>query len=700
MLKSVLIGEVEKVASRFNRTENITPGVERLPASTIRKLPALAGEKDVLKAYTYMPGILSGTEGTTEISVRGGSSDQNLYLLDNNVLYKSSHLLGMLSSFQVLTAEETDFYKAGFPAIYGGRLSSVVNVKTLEPDFENFDLEGELGVISAKLMTQIPIVKNKSTLMLAARGTYIDQISKLLFGKDDFESVGFYDMQAKLTIQSNYKNRLVLNVFLDHDTYYKYNRTGKQKEDYIHDEQNWGNRFFSIDYERKFSNRGSTRFFAGNSFYEMEMKSIHENPDTLKNYYSRFKSDIKDFTLKNQTTIPISDCFIMDFGGEFILHAFNPASVYHKNFSSTVNIENLRAVSSKENTFYAELLYKAARKLNFRIGIRNNNYDTHDTIYHFYEPRIVISYKTGLESIAKVSFSKMSQPMHLLTNPGLHFPVDIWMSSNRSVHPGISFQSSVGYTTYVKLGYSKLGLNAEAYYRKLKNIVSYRDGYSSHNFTTSYFTTTNTTWDKAVTQGKGDAIGLELMAEKLTGDITGWISYSLASVTHCFEELNQGKPFPSNYDRRHNFSIVGNYRINPKFDFTFSWVYGSGFPVTLPLYIYAPGNFDFSNGSVNYNQTGIRLYAQSGRNQYRMLDFHRLNAAVRRNYASKHFEGYIELGVYNLYNRKNSFYYFVDDFAVYDNEAAPPNNVHVYQKLKSASVFPVIPSLGIVFKLK
>ena len=666
LLRSVLIGEIEKTADRFDKVEELQTGLEKLPAGALKKLPALGGEKDVLKAFTYFPGIQSGTEGTTEMIVRGGSSDQNLYLLDNNILYKSSHLLGMLSSFQALSAEEIEFYKGGFPSKYGGRLSSVVDVKTRAPNFKDFSLEGEIGIISAKLLSEIPVVKEKSSLMIAVRTTYLDKIAKLFVDTEDYESYNFYDTQIKWSTKIKDNNLLTINGFYDRDNYYIFNKTGKQKDIYSRDEQIWSNRFLSANYKATLKNNGTANFFIGYSGYDMRLNSLYESPDSIRNYNNQFKTSIKDFTINNYTSFSSSK-WDFNFGGSLTLHQFTPALVNNKSYDFKLYNNNLPEKNTFEFSIFGELMQDITDNLTGRIGFRNTNYKTDNKIYSSVEPRILLKYKTTEQTSLKISYSRMTQFLHLLTNPGLGLPVDLWMSSDENVRPEISNQISLGYAQNFDLGNHKLALNTEVYYKKLKNIVSYRDGFSSHNFTTPYFFKNNLNWQSAIIQGTGSSKGLELMIEKYSGDFSGWISYSLASVIHEFKELNNGKPFPSNYDHRHNLSIVGNYRINPRHDFTFSWVYGSGHPVTLPLYIYFPGSFHFSNGTVNFhNKSHLSLYAQSERNKYRMMPFHRLNVAIQRKFETKNFTGNFELSVYNLYNRKNPFYYYVDNVPYYE----------------------------------
>ncbi|MGC9354876.1 MAG: TonB-dependent receptor plug domain-containing protein, partial [Mariniphaga sp.] len=294
LMRSFLIGEVEKTAERYNKVTEPQMGMEKLTSSVIKKLPLMAGEKDVLKSFTYLPGVQSATEGTTELNVRGGSSDQNLYLLDNSSLYKSSHLLGMLSTFQALTADEIDFYKGDFPARYGGRLSSVIDVKTKQPGNQSLQLEGEIGLISGKMLAEVPVIKGKSALMAAVRGTYIDKIARMFADKNNFESFNFYDTQVKWHHKFNEKNQITVNYFADCDTYYFYEKTGKQNDIFTLDKQIWQNRVFSADCRLKLNEKLETRFFIGSTQYEMNLNEKHENPDSTLIYFNEFTSTIHD----------------------------------------------------------------------------------------------------------------------------------------------------------------------------------------------------------------------------------------------------------------------------------------------------------------------------------------------------------------------------------------------------------------------
>ncbi|MGC9354401.1 MAG: TonB-dependent receptor plug domain-containing protein, partial [Mariniphaga sp.] len=408
-----------------------------------------------------------------------------------------------------------------------------------------------------------------------------------------------------------------------------------------------------------------------------------------------------DYTLSNNTSFEISPKFKLGFGGGITFHKFVPAQIMNQNFDTTFTVNNLQTLNTTENFIYCELLYKPTKRLNLRVGIRNSNYFTGNKTYSSFEPRLLAHFISGENSAVKFSLSRMTQFLHLLTNPGLGLPVDLWVTSNESVSPGFSNQASMGYSQNLEFKNISVAFSAEAYYKAMKNIVSYLDGYSSHNFTTPYFINKDKIWNSIVTQGEGSAHGFEIMAEKYSGELTGWVNYTYSSITHKFEKINGGNSFPSNFERKHSFSLVGNYKINRKYTFSFSWDYSSGKPVTMPLFIYYPGNFNFGNSTTSYeNKRTVSLYAQGERNAHRMEAFHRLNVAIQRRYNAKHFYGNIELSIYNLYNRHNPYYYYVDNIynshLYYPGRDAPP----VKTILKSVSVFPVIPSVSISFKLK
>lgn len=701
-IRSFLIGEVEKTADRYNKVQEPQAGMEKLSSIGIKNLPVLAGEKDVLKSFTWFPGVQSATEGTTELNVRGGSSDQNLYLLDNSTVYKSSHLLGMLSTFQALTTDEVDFYKGGFPARFGGRLSSVVDVKTRQPNTQSFQLEGEIGLISAKILTEIPVLKGKSGLIFAARSTYIDKIARIFVDKNELESFSFYDAQIKYNHEFNKKNKLVINYFTDRDDYYFYDRLKTVKDVFTLSKQTWTNQVLSADYSLKLYKNIQTRLFAGFSRYNMYLENKQEDPDSTLNFSNKFTSTISNYVLTNHTVWDISAKLRLDFGSGFTFHKLIPAKIKNQDYDTTFTVHNLNQERPTENFFYSELLYKPQPKLNIKAGVRNSNYyTTGDKTYSFIEPRLLTHYILNENSSVKLSFSRMSQFLHLLSNPGLGLPVDLWMPSGKEVSPGFANQISADYNRNYKNGNLQMAFTAGVYFKKIENITSYLDGFSSHNFTTPYFFYTHSDWHSIVTQGKGKARGIEVMAEKLSGDFTGWLSYTWSSVTHQFKKINNGKPFPSGFEQKHNISVVGQYKINQKYNFSFSWDYHSGNPVTIPLYIYFPGNFNFGDATVNYkNKRNLSLYAQGERNGQRMEAFHRLNIAIRRKFETKHFYGNFELSVYNLYNRHNPFYYYLD--SVYNPHLNSPggNPPSAKTVLKSVSVFPVIPSFSVSFKLK
>ena len=294
----------------------------------------------------------------------------------------------------------------------------------------------------------------------------------------------------------------------------------------------------------------------------MYLKNKQEDPDSTLNYFNKFVSNISCYSLINNNLWDISAKLRLDIGGGFTFHKLIPAQIRNQDFDTTFTAHNLEPENPSENFLYAELLYMLHPNLNIKTGIRNSNYFTDNgKTYSFLEPRVLAHVLLNKNSSVKFSYSKMSQFLHLLSNPGLGLPVDLWMPSGKEVSPGFANQISADYNRNYKSGNLQMAFNLGFYFKKMENITSYLDGFSSHNFTTPYFYNSNSDWQSIVTQGKGKARGIEVMAEKLSGDFTGWFSYTWSSITHQFKKINNGKPFPAGFEQKHNISLVGQYRI-------------------------------------------------------------------------------------------------------------------------------------------
>ncbi len=699
-VEAKVLDEVEVVDARFNEKVDLNVvGVEKISLQAIEALPMLAGEKDIVKSLTLLPGVQTGTEGSANINVRGGTSDQNLYLLDHATLYHSGHLLGFLSSFNPMAIDSVTLFKAGFPARYGGRLSSVIQTGTKEGNLDSVSVRGNVGIISSKLSVQVPVIRQKSSLILSGRRTYVDLFQRLFAGSNPVRnqtSYVFYDMNAKWVYYFTPDNKVSINFYQDYDTYYDIttDRTTEPKT-YQENRLTWRNRIIEANWDARLSAKLHHNLSLSQTSYAMQILDDRQGQKQGQNYRNAFNTSLQDLSLKENMHIQVMPSFQADVGVQYEHHRFNPALLSSRQADTTFSENTLPETTAQQLSLYVEGYVNFSDRYSLSAGIRNSHYfvDQHNYLNRAadrLEPRVNVERKLGAYSAVRASYARMVQPIHLLTDPGLGLPFNLWVSSNQQVKPQKADQVAGGYYTSFLLGKRNYSLSVEGYYKWMYDIVAYRDGFSSSTFTTAA-SNTDRTWDKVLTSGNGKSYGAEVLLEKTSGAFTGWLAYTLSWTKHQFADLNYGRPFYSRYDRRHDLSLVGFYKLNKKWDINFNFSYATGQPVTLPLYTYPGFTFNYDQGKVT--NTGVLLYTQGGRNAYRMKAFHRLDIAFQSRLQWRNVQGSVEFGLFNLYNRKNPYYYYAD--TDYVGNIDRPKRVSV---IKSVSLFPMIPSVSLSFE--
>lgn len=688
------IGEVTVSTSYFNKTEHILPGLDKIGHSAIKSLSTMGGENDLVKTLATLPGVSQGSEGSSDIFVRGGSTDQNLFLLDNNVIYKPSHLLGFLSSANPLIIEEAGFYKAAFPARYGGKLSSVIDIKTRDPAMDSLHLKADISTIAAKMMADIPVINNKSGIVISGRATYLDKLYSLVKSRYNYNNTGFYDLYLKAKHRADSNNLLVLSLYTDRDYFSDVHKPSESKEEYSEYKQLWKNSFAKIFYKHITKNRAYINTYAGISDYRMDFRNENVFTDPARDHSDYYMSSITDLStgisyIKRKDSI---NTFVA--GLEAKYHFLVPSELeYSSSYNdSTYTSGNVDPLNMSELTGHLSRNFILTEKLRLSTGLRLGFFQTKETSFFSPEPRISLQYLTGESASLKVSWARTSQPLHMLTNPGLGLPMDIYIPFSGRYKPATADQSAFAYNTDLHLFGRTFYLTAEAYYKKMHNILAYRTGYSSHNLTSHR--TRPVSLDDIVTSGNGESFGAEFIIEKPAGKLNGRLSYSLSKTTHFFDELNEGMPFPARHHRPHNLSLVLNYNFNKKNRISVNFTYLSGERVTLPEYIYNMASFDFYNGSVSPYWLLHPAYSNSDINAYKMKDFHRLNVSYTHRFEKKKWSGALEFSIYNVYNRRNAYYYYLDARIV-----SPSNNAAIPQ-LKSVSLFPIIPAVSLKIDLK
>jgi outer membrane receptor for ferrienterochelin and colicin len=684
---------LKEVVVTDTKTEHISEDVQMskidLSIEQIKNIPALLGEKDVMKAIQLLPGVQKGSEGSSGIYVRGGGPDQNLIILDDATVYNATHLFGFFSLFNGDALKSVELTKGGFPARYGGRLSSVIDMQMKDGNKEQIKGEAGIGLLSSRLTLEGPIKKNKASFLFSARRTYIDVLARPFMKPQTNGSAGyyFYDLNAKLNYVIDYKNKLYLSGYFGKDKFYvndsKENiQKGYQSKGGI----DWGNatgtlRWNHLINEKLFSN---VSLIFTNFLFNIDYSD--KTPSSTSSL--RYFSGIRDYTLKSDFDYYPNSRHTIKMGINATYHFFRPNAIVIKSTDpnvSDLNLNNVSKINAYETAIYAEDDFKISDKWRANGGLRISNFNVRSKSYFNPEPRISLKYAIKKDLSVKASYATMNQYIHLLSNSGIGLPSDLWVPATDRIKPQQSQQVALGLAKDLKIKEADFQVSVEGYYKKSKNVIGYKEG-------ASFLSTSNIdldgvykfSYEDIVTAGKAESYGAELFIQKKTGKFTGWICYTLSWTWLYFDELNFGKRFPARYDRRHDISVVGTYKFNDHITFSAVWVYGTGNAISLPTSTYK------ASADPIHQDPNTYYYSMSDfgeKNSFRMAAYHRLDLAVQFHKQKKHYERVFELGVYNAYNRKNAFYY----------DTRWDADTH-QTKLIQISLFPIIPSVSWTFK--
>lgn len=648
-------------------------GVEHISTREIKNVPVLFGERDVLKTLQLLPGVKPVSQGTSGLSVRGGSADQNLVLLDEAPVYNASHLLGFFSTFNSDAIKDVTLYKGGMPAQYGGRLSSVVDVRMNDGNNQDFHVNGGVGLISAKINLEGPIQKDKSSFLLSARRTYADAFLKLSNDSTiNKNSLYFYDLNAKLNFTLGAKDKLFLSGYFGRDNMSSSDIFGL----------NWGNATSTLRWNHTFG----PRFFSNTSL----IYSYYDYKLRINNNGSNFNvlSKLRDWNFKEELQFYINPRNNIRAGFNTIYHTLTPGVLTGEE-KSGINDTSFQKRYGLESAVFISNTWRATDKWNVTYGGRlsifnalgsgdfykmapdgtvvdTTHYNSGQVVKTYINPevRVAVSYQLNDASSIKASYVDNTQNMHLISSTNAGFPTDQWVVSNNLIKPERSHQVSLGY--YRNFSENNYELTFETYYKALEDQIDYRDGANLLG---------NGTIETELLYGKGRAYGAEWLLRKKTGRLTGWIGYTLSKSEKQIAGINDGKWYNAVQDRTHDISVVGMYKINPKWMLSANWVYTTGNAVSYP--------------SGKYRVDGRTVYYYSERNGYRMPAYHRLDlSATVQLKEKKHFSSELSFGVYNAYNRNNAFI-----ITFRDNKADPTKTEAV-----QTTLFGAVPFISYNFK--
>ncbi|MEA4935649.1 hypothetical protein SDC9_81774 [bioreactor metagenome] len=624
------------------RNNNITSdeiGVQKLQVKEIKNIPVFFGEHDIMKTLSLTPGTKSIREGNGGLYIRGGSSSHNLIMLDEATVYYPHHLLGFFSTFNSDAIKDITLYKGTAPAEYGGRISSVMDIRMKDGNNQHFGVNGGLGLIASRLTIEGPIVKDRGSFLISARRTYIDMLLKLVPDPAlNSNTLNFYDLNAKLNFKINDRNRIFLSAYSGRDAFGVPTRMGLD----------WGNRTATIRWnhlwnEKLFSN---TSFIYSDFDYNVDLFFDASTYSIL--------SKIRNYTFRHEFQFFVTDRSTLIFGYATSNHTITPGQLKTIE-GATVQPVKLQDRYSKEQVFFISNQITPTPNWNINLGLRMNIYDVYGPgdfytykngvvtntetfnegkkvkAYRYPERRLNLSYIFDKKQSLKFSYASNMQNIHLISTSSASLPVDIWIMSGNNVRPQISDQFSLGY--YRNFNDNMFHFSAETYIKWMQNQLDLKNGANI---------LANEHIEGELLFGKGRAYGLELMLQKKYGKLNGWIGYTLSRTELKIPGINDWNWYPTRYDVTNDFSIVGIYDLSKHLSFSATWVYQTGNAVTFP--------------TGKYEIDGVIKYYSDKRNGYRMPDYHRLDVGLTWNFKPKgKYESSLNLSVYNAYARKNAF---------------------------------------------
>lgn len=631
--------------------------VNKLSIQEIKEMPVILGEVDIVKSLLTLPGVTNAGEGQSGFNVRGGSADQNLILLDEATVYNSSHLFGLFSVFNPDAIKDLKLYKGGIPARYGGRLSSVLDIYQKEGNSKQFHMNGGIGLISSRLMAEGPIVKDRGSFLIAGRGSYAHLFLKLT---DNNNSAYFYDLNTKISYKLNDNNNIYFSGYFGRDVF-------TLNETFVN---TYGNSVFNLRWNHLFSEKlfSNMSLIYSDYYYGLELDFVGFLWNSgIKNY--NFRYDFKHY---------LSDKLKLTYGANAIYYDFNPGKIEPSRPDSGINAAQLDKKFAFESALYLDAEHQLTKNLTVSYGIRYSNflrlgkqtlniyennqavtfnsdfqiyesatpigtvsYDRNETIASFdnWEPRLSASYALNDNQSIKASYNRMSQYLHLISNTQSPTPLDVWAPSDQFLKPQLLDQYAIGYFQNFKD--DSYSLEVETYYKEIQNRVDYIDGANL---------IANEAIERVILNGRGRAYGVEVLLRKNVGRISGWLSYTLARTEQQTPGRNANEPginngnwYKTGFDKLHDLSLVGNYKLNEKWRFGATFAFQTGQPVTFP------------NGQYEY--LGVSVPSFEARNNSRLPAYHHLDLAATltpsKNKDRKWFAEWV-FGIYNVYNRQNA----------------------------------------------
>jgi outer membrane receptor for ferrienterochelin and colicin len=680
---------LSEVVVSDNRLENKAQMSSiRLSLAQVAKMPALAGEADIIKALSFTPGVTNGGEGSAGLFVRGGTPDQNLILLDNAVVYNPNHLFGFLSVFNPSTLKSVELMRGGFPARYGGRLSSVLEITMKDGSQERRKGEVGLGLIGSHAQIEGPWARKRGSYMIAGRVSYLSLLLlplrlQYMSGKrNQYQNYSMHDINAKLRLQLNQKSQAFLSFYTGYDRFKILNQTDSDKSK---NQLGWGNLTASLRLNRQVlpQTYWKNTLVYSQFRYKYDFEFIMQ-ADSIPSE-SRFASfsGLKNITWKSEWDFMPNSKHYFRAGIENTCYKFVPRdnSLSLHSADTTYISKTSNSVQAYESAAYIEDEWRPTDVWSLNVGLRANFFSIQNLPFLSVEPRLSLSRRIGYFNMLKASFARTQQNIHLLSNSGLGFQNDVWVPVTSQLLPQRTFQVAIGFEHDFPKQFIEMAL--EIYYKKMSNQIEYREG-------VNIFSSQQQAWaDLVAGRGRGESYGIELSFSKQVGQrLTGLLAYTLSKTTRQFDDINGGKVYPFKYDFPHNLNATASLKLNKKWDFAATWVWHSGQAFSLPtIALSAPPNAAYE---------GTTLFYFKDRNNARLPDYVRADIGFILTKPRKNGRTAIwNFSVFNVLNRPNALYAYIQNRPVFD---AQTQGHSYYQELKTQSFLPILPSISYVLK--
>lgn len=682
----------EVVVTAEAQDKNVTDiemSVNKLDIATIQKMPSLLGEVEIIRSIQLLPGITTVGEGATGFNVRGGSIDQNLVLLDEAPVYNSSHLFGFFSVFNPDAVKDVKLYKGGIPSRFGGRLSSILDVRMKEGNNKNLSFKGGIGTIFSRFSVEAPIVKDKSSFILAGRRSYIDILAKPFLSEDLGETVlNFYDLTLKTNYKFSEKDRIFLSGYLGRDNFGFGEQAGF----------NWGNGTATLRWNHLFSDR----LFFNNTLYYSNYDYKIAFGDDSENAFD-WNAGIINYSTKPEFTWFINPQNIIRFGGQGIYYEFEPGNAFGISEGETRDFSLPSKYAAEAAIYFENELDYKPFKINYGLRLSYFNYLGEGTSYEYgeapqgqrrpaissqifedwesiqkfarLEPRLSVKYQLNDETSLKASYMRTAQYIHLVSNTTASTPVDVWTPSTNNIEPQMADQVALGF--FRNFDDNNYEFSTEVYYKNMKHLVDYIDDADL---------LLNPFLEGDLLDGDGRAYGWEMQLKKNKGKFSGWLSYTLARTERKIEGINDNEWYPSRFDQLHNFSLVGFYEVSKRLTLSTNFAFVTGTPTTFPT-----SRFEQQGYVIPHN-------AGTGRNNVRIPDYHRLDFGATwkgKDKPGKKWKGEWVFSVYNLYSRRNAFSIF---FKPNTTDRIAPNEQVTTEAVRLSVIGNFIPAITYNFK--